>query len=84
MEQLPPYVRELFWEGLHDDPDPDRHADYIVIRVLEHGDEPAYRWLIERFGQETIRDVVASGRLRPHHERFWRDVLVDARGLRRS
>ena len=84
MDQLPPYVRELFWEGLRDDPDPARHADYIAIRVLEYGDERAYRWLVERFGRERIRGVVASGRLRPHHERFWRDVLVDARRVRPS
>jgi len=84
MKQLPPYVRELFWEGLHEDPDPERHADYIAIRVLESGDEPAYRWLVERLGRERIRAVVDSGRLRPHHERFWRDVLVDARRVRRS
>lgn len=76
MEQLPSHVRELFWEGLRDDPDPARHADYIAIRVLERGDEPAYRWLVERFGQEKVRDVVASGRLRRHHERFWQEVLV--------
>ena len=82
VEQLPSYVRELFWEGLRDDPDPACHADYIAIRVLELGDEPAYRWLVERFGQEKVRDVVASGR--PHHERFWRDVMVDARRVRRS
>lgn len=83
-DQLPAYVRELFWEGLREDPDPDRHANYIAIRVLERGDERAYRWLVERLGLETIRGVVASGRLRPHHERFWREMLVDARRVRPS
>jgi hypothetical protein len=84
VEQLPPNVRELFWEGLREEPDPDRHGEYMAIRVLESGDEPAYRWLVERMGQEKIRGVIESGRLRPHHERFWRDVLVDARRVRRS
>ena len=83
MTQLPAYVRELFWEELREDPDPDRHADYIAIRVLESGDERAYRWLVQRLGREKIRDVIGSGRLRPNHERFWRDVLVDARRVRR-
>jgi hypothetical protein len=82
--QVPAYVRELFWEELREDPDPDRHADYVAIRVLESGGELAYRWLVERMGRERIRDVVVSGRLRPHHERFWRDVLVDARRVRPS
>lgn len=78
MESVPAYVRELFWEDLREEPDPDLHADYIAIRVLESGGEPAYRWLVERMGRERIREVVRSGRLRPSHERFWRDVLVDA------
>jgi len=65
MEQLPAYVHELFWEEMHEDPDPDRHPDYIAIRVLESGGELAYRWLVERMGRERIRDVIGSGRLRP-------------------
>jgi len=84
VEQIPAYVRELFWEELREDPDPDRHADYVAIRVLERGDERAYRWLLERIGRERIREVIGSGRLRSHHERFWRDVLVDARRVRHS
>lgn len=83
-DELPSYVRELFWEGLRTDPDPARHADYIAIRVLERGDERAFRWLVDRLGLERIRDVVNSGRLRPHHDRFWREVLVDARRVRPS
>ena len=77
---FPSYVRELFWEGHREEPepDPDRHADYIAIRVLERGDEQAYRWLVRRIGRRRIRDVIVSGRLRAQDERFWRDVLVDA------
>lgn len=77
MERLPSHVRELFWEGLREEPDPERHADYIAIRILESGDERSYRWLEQRYGKERIRSVVASGRLRPRHERFWRSVLGD-------
>ena len=85
MEQaIPSYVRELFWEELREEPDPDRHRDYIAIRVLESGDEPAYRWLVKRMGRQCLREVVASGRLRPHHERFWQAVLGDARRVRHS
>ena len=35
MEQVPAFVRELFWEELREEPDPDRHPDYIAIRILE-------------------------------------------------
>jgi len=78
MERLPPFVRELFWEGLAEAPDPARHADYIAIRVLETGGEPAVRRLLERYGRERLRALVASGRLRGDQARFWDTVLADA------
>jgi len=84
VEQVPASVRELFWEELREEPDLDRHADYIAMRILESGGEPEYRWLVDRLGQARIRDVIGSGRLRPSHERFWRDILVDARRVRRT
>jgi hypothetical protein len=82
MEGLPDYVRELFWEGLAEEPDPGLHADYIAIRVLEVGDERAVRWLLDRFGADRVRTVVDSGRIRAQHERFWRDVLRPPRRVR--
>ena len=75
MERLPPEVRELFWEDLREEPDPDRHTEYLATRVLEYGGEPAYRWLVARVGRDAIRRTVVSGRLRSHHEQFWRHVL---------
>jgi hypothetical protein len=78
MERLPPSVRDLFWEGLREEPDPERHAEYIALRVLEFGDEETYRWLVERYGHDWVRQVVTSGRLRPSQAQFWRSVLVDA------
>lgn len=75
METLPAYVRALFWEGLAEEPDPARHADYIAIRVLEAGDERAYGWLLSRYGLDRLREVAESGRLRPAHTRFWGAVL---------
>lgn len=77
-EALPPGVRTLFWEGLAEEPSIDRHGDYVAIRVLERGDEPAVRWLLDRIDSQHLLTIVRSGRLRPAHERFWRAVLEDA------
>ena len=82
MERLPSFVRELFWEDLQQAPDPERHADYIGVRVLEAGDERAVRWLLDRYGRERLHSLATSGRLRPSQERFWREVLGDGRALR--
>ena len=78
MAELPAHVRELFWEGLAEEPDPERHADYIAIRVLESGGEPQVRWLLERYGRERVCLVACSGRLRGHHGEFWGRVLAGA------
>ncbi len=78
VKRLPPDVRELFWEGLAEEPDPEAHADYIAIRVLEVGNERAVRWLLGRYGRDRLRAVVESGRLRPRQAEFWRAALADA------
>lgn len=75
---LPAHVRALFWEGLAEEPDPERHGDYIAIRVLEAGYEDDVRWLFERYGRKRVREVVESGRLRRRPAEFWRRVLSDA------
>ncbi len=75
---LPPHVRALFWEGLSEEPDSERHADYIALRVLECGDEGAVRWVLDRYGLERVRLVVRSGRLRSRQREFWTGVLSGA------
>lgn len=78
MERLPDHVRALFWEGLAEEPDVQRHGDYIAIRVLEMGGERDIRWLLERFGTARVRAVACSGRLKPHQSAFWGRVLNGA------
>lgn len=78
MTQLPAHVRELFWEGLAEEPDSERHDDYIAIRVLESGGEREVRWLLDRYGHERVLGLACSGRLRAHHGDFWARVLTRA------
>lgn len=75
---LPAHVRALFWEGLVEEPDLERHPDYVAIRVLEAGWEDDVRWLFERYGRKRARELVESGRLRGRAAEFWRRVLADA------
>lgn len=78
MGRLPEHVRALFWEGLAEEPDPDRHAEYVAIRVLERGGEPEVRWLLARFGRDWVRRVAQSGRLKARQAEFWNRVLAGA------
>lgn len=71
-------MRALFWEGLAEEPDVERHGDYIIVRVLEMGGEGEVRWLFDRFGGDRVRTVARSGRLRPSQSTFWGRVLSGA------
>lgn len=78
MSRLPEHVRALFWEGLTEQPDPERHAEYVAIRVLERGGEREVRWLLDRFGSDWVRRLAQSGRLQPRQAEFWSGVLAGA------
>jgi hypothetical protein len=78
MERLPSFVRELFWEGLAEDPDPNATPTTSRSVCSRPEASPAVRWLLERYGHERLSAGVASGRLRGDHVRFWDTVLADA------
>ncbi len=78
MGRLPKHVRALFWEGLAEEPDSERHAEYVAIRVLERGGEEEVRWLLDRFGLDWVQRVAQSGRLTARQAEFWGRVLTGA------
>lgn len=80
---LPPplagHGRTYFWEVA--DPegvDVDRSADYVIGRVLEHGDTHSVRWALGYYGEECIREWFLQGRgpaLLKKTREFWRVYL---------
>ncbi len=70
---IPDHVLKLFWDADKSGIDVQRHARYIVCRVLDYGDSPEVRWLFDTYGEEAIRNVVASGApLHPKTANYWR------------
>lgn len=60
----------LFWDAR--EIDPVRHADYIIARVLDYGDEKDVKRLREIYSDDDLIRVVRTRRgLLPLTRRFW-------------
>ncbi len=73
MRELPESVRLLLWDADPAAVDPDRHADYVMERVMSRGSWEAMRWLRRTYSRERIAEfVVRRGRrLTPRDEAYW-------------
>ena len=88
---IPAEHRWLFWDVDADSIDIDRHADYVLERVMLRGDWAAMRWLVQTFTADTLADFLArkQDRLPPRERAFWsliagRPRVLDAGGGRPS
>lgn len=60
----------LFWDA--DEISFEEHADYIIKRILDYGDERDLKTLRGIYEDETIIEVVKTRRgLSPRTRRFW-------------
>ena len=57
---VPQDLRWLFWDTDASTVDLERHRKYVIERVLEFGNEAAYRWLFATFSREDIAAVVKT------------------------
>ncbi|CUU38628.1 hypothetical protein GXSOP10_14218 [Armatimonadetes bacterium GXS] len=77
-ERLPEFLRPLFWEVEFRKVSPRKHQSYICMRIMEHGDLQAIRWMLQTYGKETLREwlIQREGRgLSPRTLRFWEVIL---------
>lgn len=81
-------LRRLFWERRLVDDDIERHAAWVVGRVIEHGDLEDVRWLAARLGRDRFLALTADVRYSSARAaRLWegiRDVEGIACTRRRS
>jgi hypothetical protein len=83
---IPDQVLKLFWDADKSGIDVEKHSRYIICRVLDFGDTPEVRWILDTYGEEAVRRVVASNPpLHPKTANYWRkrfglaadDILAD-------
>ena len=56
---LPETFRPLLWSYDFSRIDPLRHKKTIIVQALNYGTLAQWRWLVESYGREGIRDTVA-------------------------
>lgn len=76
-ETLPRTDNEgVFWDVDADELDPVQHRRFIIERILEYGRPAHVKWLFRRYGEDEIRDVVATSRaLSPRARGAWENML---------
>jgi hypothetical protein len=77
--RLPDFLRPLFWEVDFERLSPEKDKDYLCLRIMEHGNLDAIRWLIATYGKPDLRAWLTQreGRgLSARALRFW-EVLLD-------
>jgi hypothetical protein len=71
--RLPRYLHQFFWEVAPRQIDLGAHSEYIIARLLEHGDLAAIRWLLAVYRRHAIVKVVKQSRqLSRKTANFWR------------
>lgn len=67
------FRQSLFWDVDPKTIDPQKHARYIIERVLEFGNDEEVRWLWHNYPLSLMRDVAEKSRvLRPSTQYLWR------------
>lgn len=75
---LPEELSRYFWDYHRDELSWEEHRDTIVARLLEAGGWDATRWLLDRIGDEELRELILrrEGRgLDRKRLRFWQTIL---------
>ncbi|MEW6610135.1 MAG: hypothetical protein AB1352_00685 [Patescibacteria group bacterium] len=58
-----PFRRSLFWDVDPKTIDPEKHAEYIIERVLDFGDEREVRSMVRYYPHRLIKKVVTESRV---------------------
>lgn len=57
------FRQSLFWDVDPSTIDPEKHARYIIERILDFGEETEVSWAAKQYPHSLIRDVVNKSRV---------------------
>lgn len=73
---LPKELYKFFWEHNAAEFNEDTYWYFTIERLLEHGNDPAIRWLMGHYPQEKIIEVVKSSRaISKKTANFWKNFF---------
>jgi hypothetical protein len=71
--RLPKSLHQFFWDVVPGRIDLGGHSEYVIARLLEHGDLAAIRWMLRAYRKPDIARVVKQSRqLSRKTANFWR------------
>lgn len=66
------FRESLFWDVDPKDIDEEKHATYIIERIMDFGNDAEVRWMWRRYSHTLLQKVAESSRtLRPISQGFW-------------
>lgn len=66
------FRQTLFWDVNPKTIDPQRHARYVIERILDFGNDREVRWMARYYSPRRIRDTVRHSRvLDPKSRSLW-------------
>jgi hypothetical protein len=85
--RLPPHLAPFFWDVRFEDLSVCDSPRFIMSRLMEHGDEEAFRFLLREFSRDELRATLRTSRSLSRRARvFWAiflDVEVESCTARR-
>ena len=69
---LPVKLKSYFWDVRFEQLDANKNQEFIINRVLNLGDQPALRWLMNQYQPPVLKRLIqASRQLSPKSANFW-------------
>ena len=71
------FRQSLFWDVDPDTIDLEKHARYVIERILDFGTDEEVRWLFKRYPREKIAGVLKlpRGQVDPKSRALWELIL---------
>ena len=67
---------ELFWDVDPKTIDPEKHAKYIIERILDYGYDNEVKWMWNYYPKELISDTIKVSRvIFPFTKNLWNQLL---------
>ncbi|KKT18279.1 MAG: hypothetical protein UW02_C0033G0001, partial [Candidatus Nomurabacteria bacterium GW2011_GWB1_43_7] len=66
----------LFWDTNPKNIDVLKHAQYVIERIADFGNDKEARWALDFYDKKTLRRVILKSRsLRPRTKTLWKLIL---------
>ncbi len=71
------FRQALFWDTDPKKIDPQKHARYIIERILELGEDQEVRWMWNFYDKSLLKNTIEKSRsLKPETKNLWSNLLA--------